>query len=407
MALFASLVVSTVVQPVSNAEDNIAGNALVNIVLIAGETSGDILAAHLLKGLHALGCHLPVWGVGGPALVAQGMDCVVSIDALAVRGYSEVLGALPRLWHLRRKLMAFAASRKPSLCITVDAPDFNLAFAAKMKAMGIPTLHFISPSIWAWRRERLAGIKAAVDHMVCVFPHEPTLYHAAGIPATYVGYPLAQTIVMQPDKAAARSNLGLPANAAIIALLPGSRAAEVKYILPRLLGAARLIHAQQAAVQFVLPIASMALQAQVQALLAEHAAKLPITTVLSKAGQVFAAADVGIIASGTATLEAALYKLPMVITYAMPRSSWAMMGHKNYLPWVGLPNILCNEWVVSEWLQDAATPQNLAQATLSLLTDEAAQSQIKRRFTQLHESLRCDTQTLAARTVLRMVPSAP
>jgi lipid-A-disaccharide synthase len=380
-----------------------------NILLIAGETSGDMLAAHLLKGLRAAGCALPVWGVGGPALVAQGMDCVESIDALAVRGYAEVLGALPRLWHLRRKLMAQAATRLPSLCITVDAPDFNLALAAKLKALGVPTLHFISPSIWAWRRERLAGIKAAVDHMVCVFPHEPALYHAVGIPASYVGYPLAQSIALHPDKAAARATLGISCDAPVIALLPGSRAAEIKYILPRLLDAASLIYAQQANVQFVMPIASAALQAQVQALLAQQPAnkpQLPIQTLLGKAGTVFAAADVGIIASGTATLEAALYKLPMVITYAMPRSSWAMMGHKNYLPWVGLPNILCNEWVVTEWLQDAATPENLTNATLALLNDTAAQTRMRQRFTELHHTLRCDTQALAARAVLRMLPTS-
>jgi lipid-A-disaccharide synthase len=381
-----------------------------NILLIAGETSGDMLAAHLLKGLRAAGCCLPVWGVGGPALLAQGMDCVESIDALAVRGYAEVLGALPRLWHLRRTLMAQAATRLPSLCITVDAPDFNLAFAAKMRALGVPTLHFISPSIWAWRRERLAGIKVAVDHMVCVFPHEPALYHAAGIPATYVGYPLAQSIAMQPDKAAARAALGIASDASVIALLPGSRAAEIKYILPRLLDAAAQIHAQQPNVRFILPIASASLQGQVQALLAQQPANKPqlsIQTLLGKAGTVFAAADVGIIASGTATLEAALYQLPMIITYAMPSSSWAMMGHKNYLPWVGLPNILCNEWVVTEWLQDAATAKNLSEATLTLLNDTAAQVRMKQRFTELHHTLRCDTQALAARAVMRMLPTMP
>jgi lipid-A-disaccharide synthase len=381
-----------------------------NILLIAGETSGDMLAAHLLKGLRAADCVLPVWGIGGPALLAQGMECVESIDALAVRGYAEVLGALPRLWHLRRTLMAQAASRLPSLCITVDAPDFNLAFAAKMKALGVPTLHFISPSIWAWRRERIAGIKAAVDHMVCVFPHEPALYHAAGIPATYVGYPLAQSIALQPSKEEARAVLGIAGEAPVIALLPGSRAAEIKYILPRLLDAAAQIYAQQANVQFIMPIASAALQGPVQALLAqqpENKPRLSIQTLLGKAGTVFAAADIGIIASGTATLEAALYKLPIVITYVMPRSSWAMMGHKNYLPWVGLPNILCNEWVVTEWLQDAATPENLSHAALTLLNDTAVQMRMKQRFTDLHHTLRRDTQALAARAVMRMLPTMP
>ncbi len=373
-----------------------------NILLLAGETSGDILAAHLLKGLRLQGCDLPVWGVGGPQLAAQGMECVVSIDALAVRGYTEVLGALPRLWHLRRTLMALAASRKPSLCITVDAPDFNLAFAAKMKALGVPTLHFISPSIWAWRRERLAGIKLAVDHMVCVFPHEPVLYHAAGISATYVGHPMAQTVPLKPNRAQARKILNVAADATLVALLPGSRVAEIKYILPRLLEAATLMLASNSKLTFVLPIASEVLQGQVNDLLSKNQA-LPITAVLGQVGAVFAAADIGIVASGTATLEAALYKLPMVITYCMPRSSYAMMANKNYLPWVGLPNILCNEWVVPELLQDAATPQALADATNSLLNDVPCMQQIRQRFAALHESLHCDTQSLAARAVMRLL----
>jgi lipid-A-disaccharide synthase len=378
-----------------------------SILLIAGETSGDMLAAHLLQGLRVAGCQLPVLGVGGPQLLAQGMDCVYSIDALAVRGYAEVLGALPRLWYLRKSLLAQATSHPlglPSLCITVDAPDFNLAIAAKMKSMGVPTLHFISPSIWAWRRERMGAIKAAVSHMVCVFPHEPPLYQAAGVSATYVGYPLAQSIAMQPDTLGARRTLGIDTDALVVALLPGSRAAEVKHILPRMLEAAQLMLRQHPHIQFVLPIASTALQTQVQAILSQWSPHLPVRTLLGQAGAVCAAANIGVVASGTATLEAALYKLPMVITYAMPASSWAIMGHKNYLPWVGLPNILCNEWVVPELLQNAATPFALANETLSLLADMPRQAQIKQRFTALHASLRCDTQSLSARAVLRLLP---
>jgi lipid-A-disaccharide synthase len=376
-----------------------------NIVLLAGETSGDILAAHLLKGLRLQGCDLPVWGIAGPQLMAQGMDCEASIDELAVRGYAEVLGALPRLWYLRRKLMAQAALRKPSLCITVDAPDFNLVFAAKMKVLGVPTLHFISPSIWAWRRERIASIKSAVDHMLCVFPHEPALYHAAGISASYIGHPMAQTVPLRPDRVSARRTLNIPTHQTVIALLPGSRAAEINYILPRLLGAAARMLAKNPSLHFVMPIASQALELHVQRVMSQlQAHHLPIQMLLGQAGTVLAAADIGIVASGTATLEAALYKLPMVITYAMPRSSWAMMGHKNYLPWVGLPNILCNQWIVPELLQTAATPMALAQATLELLDDANRQDSIRQRFTALHQSLRCDTQTLAARAVMRMLP---
>jgi lipid-A-disaccharide synthase len=376
-----------------------------NILLIAGETSGDILAAYLLQGLRRQGCDLPVWGIGGPRLAAQGMECVAHIDALAVRGYTEVLGALPRLWHLRRELMSQAAHRKPTLCITVDAPDFNLVFASKMKLLGIPTIHFISPSIWAWRRERMAAIKTAVDHMLCVFPFEPEIYQAANMPATYVGHPMAQAVPMVSDRVAARIALDIAPNKRLIALLPGSRAAEIKYILPRLLAAARLMHATNSDLTFILPVASAALQSQVDASLrAENVQGLSIKFILGQAGTVFSAADIGIVASGTATLEAALYKLPMVITYAMPRISWAMMKHKNYLPWVGLPNILCKEWIVPELLQAQATPEALANLTLKILNDSPRMNRIRQRFTKLHESLRCDTQTLAARAVMRMLP---
>lgn len=375
-----------------------------NILLIAGETSGDILAAHLLKGLRAQGCDLPVWGIGGPQLHEQGMECIETIDALAVRGYAEVLGALPRLWHLRKHVLAQAASRKPSLCITVDAPDFNLACAAKMKALGVPTLHFISPSIWAWRRERMAKIKASIDHMLCVFPFEAPLYQAAGVASTYVGHPMAQTIALEPDKRAARKKLGLAHDAKVIGLLPGSRVAEVKHILPRILAAAVIMQRRNPALKFVLPMASKALATHIQACMTDadvHA--LNIQCLSGQASCVFAAADLAIIASGTATLEAALYKLPMVITYVMPASSWAMMGHKGYQPWVGLPNILCESFVVPELLQSSATPQALAEAALKLLDDPTACEKIVQQFEVLHQSLRCDTQSLAARAVMRML----
>lgn len=363
-----------------------------------------MLAARLLQGLRAQGCEASVWGVGGPRLAAQGMECVVSIDALAVRGYTEVLGALPRLWHLRKSLLAQAAWRKPSLCITVDAPDFNLALAAKMKQLGVPTLHFISPSIWAWRRERMAGIKAAVDHMLCIFPFESEIYRQAGVSASYVGHPMAQIVPMRPDKLEARSKLGLSADATLVALLPGSRASEVKYIFPRLLAAAKIMRQTNPLLRFVFPIASSTLNAQVEACISSAKAQdLNILFLQGQANLAFAASDVAIVASGTATLEAALYKLPMVITYAMPASSWFMMNNKGYLPWVGLPNILCQDWVVPELLQSAATPQALADAALKLLNDPERCAAIAQRFEVMHNSLRCDTQALAARAVMRML----
>ena len=378
------------------------GVANQNILIVAGETSGDMLAAHVLAGLRQAGCMLTAWGVGGPALSAQGLECVASIDQLAVRGYAEVLGALPRLWHLRKTLMSEAVSRKPLLCITVDAPDFNLVLAAKMKALGIPTVHFISPSIWAWRKERLGGIKAAVDHMICVFPFEPEIYAHVGMSASYVGHPMAQAVPDQIDHAGARAQLGLN-QSHIVALLPGSRASEVRYILPRMLAAAKLMLASQPDLQLILPIAAQGLRPLIEGLVASSGLKVQLTD--GKAYIALSAAHVGMVASGTATLEAALYRLPMVITYAMPRSSWAMMGHKGYLPWVGLPNILANEWLVPELLQDAATPEALARETLALLADPQRCASLQVRFQQIHASLKTDTAALAARAILRMLPN--
>jgi lipid-A-disaccharide synthase len=373
-----------------------------NILLVAGETSGDILAAHLLQGLREHGCTLPVWGIGGPQLLAQGMECVANIDELAVRGYAEVLGALPRLWVLRRALMAQAAQRQPSLCITVDAPDFNFALAAKMKALGVPTLHFISPSIWAWRRERLTSIKQAIDTMLCVFPHEPILYHAVGIHASYIGHPMAQMIPLHTDKVAAKLSLGIKPQQRLIALLPGSRAAELHHILPRQLAAAQRLLTYDSTLVFVVPVASDALMTQAQIELNRYP-NLPVRLLRGQAGTVLAAADIGLIASGTATLEAALYKLPMVICYVMPHSSWLIMRHKNYLPWVGLPNILCQDWVVPELLQDAATPVALADSVWEVLNNTNRCEAIRHHFMQLHADLHCDTKTLAARAVLRLL----
>ncbi len=378
-----------------------------SILLVAGETSGDILAAHLLQGLRQQGCDLPVWGIAGPKLAALGMECVENIDALAVRGYTEVLGALPRLWALRRQLMSQAATRRPKLCITVDAPDFNLGLAAKMKALGIPTIHFISPSIWAWRRERLAGIQAAVDTMLCVFPHEPALYQAIGMAAQYVGHPMAQTIPLLLDRVDAKARLSAISHqpnsvlaSRIVALLPGSRASELGYILPRQLAAAHLLAQRDPMLSFVLPVASDALMLHTQSLLQQYP-HLPITLLRGQADLALSCADAALIASGTATLEAALYRVPMVICYAMPYVSWLLMRHKNYLPWVGLPNILCQEWVVPELLQDAASPQALADAVWMLLNDAPRCAAIQQKFHDLHLHLKADTATLAARAVLR------
>ncbi|MEY3996708.1 MAG: Lipid-A-disaccharide synthase [Pseudomonadota bacterium] len=382
-----------------------------NILIVTGESSGDILASYLLKGLRQEGCNWPVWGIGGQRLSALGMECVENIDNLAVRGYAEVLPALPRLWLMRRTLMAQAAQRRPRVCITVDAPDFNLTLAAKLKLMGIPTIHFISPSIWAWRRERLINIKSAIDTMLCVFPHEVSLYHAVGMRAQYVGHPMAQAIPLTINRVKAKQNLCdllldinqtklIPSIITLVAMLPGSRETELNYIFPKQLAAATLLLKKNIHLHFVVPIVSDSLMLEAQKYLAKYP-DLPLTLLRGQAELILSAADVGLIASGTATLEAALYRLPMVICYNMPHTSWLIMRRKNYLPWVGLPNILYQESIVPELLQNAATPAALAEAIWSLLQDTQRMVLMREKFSILHQRLYCNTQSLAARAVIR------
>jgi len=384
--------------------------------LVAGESSGDLLAGHLLAALRARWPGLSAVGVGGAQMVAQGFDAWWPMEKLAVRGYLEVLPRLPELLRLRRQLGDRLLSRRPDLFIGVDAPDFNFGLEARLKAAGIKTLHFVSPSFWAWRPEKLVKLKAAADHVLCLFPFEPDLLAAQGIAASYVGHPLASVIPMQPDRAAARRALGLPMAGPVVALLPGSRAAEIEHLASRFFQAAALIQQAQPATQFIVP-AVPHLLGRVQALARASGLGGALQVLPGQSHAALAACDVTLIASGTATLEAALFKRPMVIAYAMPRLSYRLMRAKRQLPWVGLPNVLCapREWlhrpagmsaqqaadrpdapfVVPELIQDAATPQALAQAVLDWLAAPEKMAALQARFVALHDELRRDTARLA------------
>ncbi len=384
--------------------------------LVAGESSGDLLAGHLLAALRARWPGLSAVGVGGAQMVAQGFDAWWPMEKLAVRGYLEVLPRLPELLRLRRQLGDRLLSRRPDLFIGVDAPDFNFGLEARLKAAGIKTLHFVSPSFWAWRPEKLVKLKAAADHVLCLFPFEPDLLAAQGIAASYVGHPLASVIPRQPDRAAARRALGLPMAGPVVALLPGSRAAEIEHLASRFFQAAALIQQAQPATQFIVP-AVPHLLGRVQALARASGLGGALQVLPGQSHAALAACDVTLIASGTATLEAALFKRPMVIAYAMPRLSYRLMRAKRQLPWVGLPNVLCapREWlhrpagmsaqqaadrpdapfVVPELIQDAATPQALAQAVLDWLAAPEKMAALQARFVALHDELRRDTARLA------------
>ena len=384
--------------------------------LVAGEASGDLLAGLLLDGLRARWPQLTTAGIGGAHMTAHGFDAWWPIEKLSVRGYLEVLPRLPELLSIRKQLARRLLTERPDLFIGVDAPDFNFDLEARLKKAGIKTLHFVSPSFWAWRPEKLLKLKAAADHVLCLFPFEPELLAEHGIAATYVGHPLANVIPMQPDRAAARRVLGLDENATVVALLPGSRAAEVKYLLSGFFKAAALTRQARPATQFIVP-AVPHLLTQIEAAARVSGLGDALKVVRGQSHAVLAACDVTLIASGTATLEAALFKRPMVIAYAMPAFSYRLMRKKRQLPWVGLPNVLCapREWlhrpagmsahdmadrtdapfVVPELIQDAATPAALAQAVLDWLAAPEKIAQLQQRFTALHHELKRDTPRLA------------
>ncbi len=367
---------------------------------VAGEASGDLLAALLLDGLRARWPALHAFGVGGPQLAERGFDAWQSSDVLSVRGYLEVLPKLGRLLALRRQLTRRMSLERPDVFIGVDAPDFNFTLEARLKAAGIRTVHFVSPSFWAWRVEKLVRLKAAADHVLCIFPFEPELLAQHGIAASYVGHPLAGAIPLEPDRAAARVMLGLDPERPVLALLPGSRKAEVDHLAARFLAAAKQVRSRMPALQVVVPAVPF-LHAHIERI--AKAAAVEAHIVLSRSHDALAACDVALVASGTATLEAALFKRPMVISYHMNRLSYRIMRGRNLQPWVGLPNILCREFVVPEILQDEATPQALADAVLAWFEAPQQVEQLQQRFTDLHHTLRRDTAQLAGDAIERLL----
>lgn len=358
--------------------------------MVAGEASGDLLAGLLLGGLRSRWPALQAQGIGGPKMAAHGFEAWWPHHKLAVHGYVEALRHYREISAIRERLAERLLSERPDAFIGVDAPDFNLGLEARLKSAGIKTVHFVCPSIWAWRGGRAAKIVRSADHVLCLFPFEPALLQRHGVAASYVGHPLADAIPLQPPRAEARRALQLPDDAVVVALLPGSRRAEIAYIAPLFLAAAASMHEQWPALRFVLPVVP-GMRQQLEPLLQQHAAGVPIQVVEGQSHEVLAACDVTLIASGTATLEAALFKRPMVIAYRLHPLSWQIMKRMRYQPWVGLPNILCQEFVVPELLQADATPQALAGAVLGWLDAPARVEAVQRRFLDLHHQLRQDT----------------
>lgn len=370
------------------------------LAFVAGEASGDLLAAHVLRALQARAPGLQTLGIGGPQMQTEGFDAWWPSERLAVNGYADVLGRLPELLLMRRRLRQRLLRQRPAAFVGVDAPDFNLQLERRLRQAGIPVVHLVSPSIWAWRRERIDLIRQAVDHMLCIFPFEPAIYAGTGVQATYIGHPLAEVIPLAPDRNAARAALRLAPEDMVLAVLPGSRRAEVQHLIASFLGAAAALVQRGLVSSVVVPVAHPGLKPLVQQAAVDYP-RLPLHLVDGQSHTVMAACNLAIVASGTATLECALFKRPMVIGYRMSALSWRMMSGRNYLPDVGLPNILAGTRLVPELLQHACTAEALAQAATGLL-DTAVQQRLEARFIDMHLSLRRDTAALAAQAILDM-----
>lgn len=374
------------------------------IAIIAGEASGDLLGASLIKALKERRSAMEFAGVGGGRMSAQGFRSICPMDWLSVNGYVEVLRRLPKLLRLRRQLIKQLLEEKPDVVIGIDAPDFNLVLEKACKKAGIPTIHYVSPSVWAWRRERIYTVQKSADHVLCLFPIEPPLYDAIGMPASFIGHPLADQISITINRDEMRQSLNLPLQAPILAMLPGSRQSEIQSMGPILLDTVRRLLESLPELRVLVPLSTRETHELFQSLLYKHeATDLPITLMYGHAQDAMAAANVVLVKSGTSTLEAALMKRPMVITYKVAKFTAWLMKRKAYLPWVGLPNILANQGLVPELIQEDATPEKLAKAVLYWFENKAATSALEEHFIEMHQTLKQNAAQKAADVVMQFL----
>jgi lipid-A-disaccharide synthase len=375
------------------------------VALVAGETSGDLLAGLLLDGLKTRWPHLQSFGIGGARMAERGFQAWWPSDKLAVRGYIEVLRHYREIIGIRKQLKARLLKDRPDVFVGVDAPDFNLDLARDLRDQGIKTVQFVSPSIWAWRARRIEKIKKSIDHVLCIFPFEPEIYAKHGMSASYVGHPLANVIPLQPNRHEALEALNLKDGVQVVAVLPGSRASEIQYLGDTFALAIAFMLQAKPELKILIP-AIPALKERINNSLKNNLTSQQLQQVQildSQSHLALMACDVALVASGTATLEAALFKRPMVIAYKMNRISWWMMKRMKYQAWIGLPNILCQDFLVPEFLQDKATPQALSDATLAWLEDSARYQKTVMRFEALHDELRRDTPTLIAQDMAKVL----
>ncbi|HEV3010555.1 MAG TPA: lipid-A-disaccharide synthase [Burkholderiales bacterium] len=372
--------------------------------MVAGEASGDQLAAPLIAALKARRNPTLFAGIGGPRMEALGFESHYPMEKLSVRGYAEVLRHYREIMAIRRRLIKGLLAERPDVYIGVDASEFNLGIERKLRDAGIPAIHYVSPQIWAWRGWRVRRIARSVTRILVMFPFEAPLYEKAGVPVTYVGHPLADLIPQEPKKHEARAALRLPAGKLIVALLPGSRRSELEYMASSFVLAAHRFRQEVHDVHFVCPTVTRDTRDMFERAVHEHQrTDLPLTLLFGHSHEALAAADLALVASGTATLEAALFKTPMVITYRQSPLTWALMRAMLYLPYVGMPNVLAGEKLVPELLQDEANPAALAGALLTLLRDTAAQRRQVERFREFHHLLRQNAAEKAADAVLQVL----
>lgn len=369
------------------------------IAIAAGERSGDQLGAALIRALRE---HLPdahFEGIAGDAMQAEGCVALYPLERLSVMGFSEVAGRYLSLMRDRRRLAnGWLTGSRPDVFVGIDAPDFNLGLERRLKERGVRTVHYVSPSVWAWRRYRVRGIRKSIDRMLALFPFEADFYRAEDIRVDYVGHPMADEIPLEPDQAGARRRLGLAATGRLVALLPGSRGTEVGQLAALMLDTAEWLLEQQPDLQFVVPAANPTLQRSIEALV--RARDLPLTVTAGAAREAMIASDVVLLASGTATLEAMLCKRPMVITYRVSPLTYHLMRAMLHVKHVGLPNILAGEEVVPERLQHDAVPSRLGQDVLDWLSRPEEVAALQKRFAKMHEALRCNASQMAAASVM-------
>ena len=387
----------------ATAETGQVSSRKVTIAIIAGEASGDILGAGLIRSLRKRYPKARFVGIGGDEMIAEGFHSLVPLERLSVMGLVEVLGRIRELFSIRARLLEYFFTTPPDVVIGIDSPDFTLAIERRCREAGIPSVHYVSPSVWAWRQKRIFKIAKSVDLMLTLFPFEARFYEEHNVPVAFVGHPLADRIPMQPDTGAARKALGLNLDQPVLAVLPGSRGGEVERLGTLFLEASRWLQGRRPDIQLVIPCVNRDREKQVEGLVEALEVKLPVTLVRGRSREVMAASDVVLLASGTATLEAMLLKRPMVVGYRLSNLSYKLLSRLVKVPWVALPNLLAQKGLVPELLQDDATPEALGAAVLERMENTEEREQLQQAFTELHESLRQNADERAATAISELM----